>query len=148
MTQAKPFENRYTLLDAQCFDEFPTWRAAMFMPAEERQKIFADPEARQKMRAEVNSPEPSVFPKRWDVVYVDEVKLPKNKSLQGRTVEEIAQSQGKDPMDVFLDLALEENLETRFSHVTTQGDPKAVCEILKNPFRHRRSIRCRRAHGL
>ncbi|MGH7928057.1 MAG: amidohydrolase family protein, partial [Candidatus Binatia bacterium] len=30
MTQAKPFEMRYTLLDAQCFDEFPTWKTAMF----------------------------------------------------------------------------------------------------------------------
>jgi N-acyl-D-aspartate/D-glutamate deacylase len=36
-------------------------------------------------------------------------------------------------LDVFLDLALEEDLETRFVHITTQGDPKAVCEILKHP---------------
>jgi N-acyl-D-amino-acid deacylase len=134
MTQAKPFENRYTLLDAQCFDEFPTWRAAMFMPVEQRQKVFADDESRRKMRAELEGPEPSVFPKRWDVIYVDAAKLPKNKSLEGQTVQEIARSRGKDEVDTFLDLALEENLETRFSHVTTQGDPKAVCEILKNPF--------------
>ena len=134
MTQAKPFENRYTLLDAQCFDEFPTWRAAMFMPVEQRQKVFADDESRRKMRAELESPEPSVFPKRWDVIYVDAAKLAKNKSLEGQTVQEIARSRGKDEVDTFLDLALEENLETRFSHVTTQGDPKAVCEILKNPF--------------
>ncbi|HET9916499.1 MAG TPA: amidohydrolase family protein, partial [Candidatus Binatia bacterium] len=40
---------------------------------------------------------------------------------------------GKDGLDCFLDLSLEENLETRFSHITTQGDPKAVCEILKHP---------------
>jgi len=134
MTQAKPFENRYTLLDAQCFDEFPTWRAAMFMPVEQRQTIFADNQARQKMRAELNDPAPSVFPKRWDVVYVDHASLPKNKCFEGRTVQEIARSLGKEEMDAFLDLALEENLETRFCHVTTQGDPKAVCEILKNPF--------------
>jgi N-acyl-D-aspartate/D-glutamate deacylase len=134
MTQAKPFENRYTLLDAQCFDEFPTWRAAMFMPVEQRQKVFADDESRRKMRAELEGPEPSVFPKRWDVIYVDAAKLAKNKSLEGQTVQEIARRRGKDEVDTFLDLALEENLETRFSHVTTQGDPKAVCEILKNPF--------------
>lgn len=134
MTQAKPFENRYTLLDAQCFDEFPTWRAAMFMPAEQRQQIFADPAARQKMRAELAGPEASVFPKRWDVVHVDAVRLPKNKWMEGRTVQEVAREQGKDELDLFFDLALEEKLETRFSHVTTQGDPKAVCEILKNPF--------------
>jgi N-acyl-D-aspartate/D-glutamate deacylase len=48
-------------------------------------------------------------------------------------VEEVARSQGKDGLDVFLDLSLEEDLETRFVHITTQGDPKAVCEILKHP---------------
>jgi N-acyl-D-aspartate/D-glutamate deacylase len=32
-----------------------------------------------------------------------------------------------------LDLALEEDFETRFVHITTQGDPKVVCEILKHP---------------
>src|SRR5207244_9406899 len=61
------------------------------------------------------------------------VKVAKNKSLEIKTVQEIAQSQGKDGLDAFLDLALEEDLETRFTHITTQGDPKAVCEILKHP---------------
>jgi N-acyl-D-aspartate/D-glutamate deacylase len=41
MTQAKPFQNRYTLLDAQCFDEFATWKAAMFNTVEARKKMFA-----------------------------------------------------------------------------------------------------------
>ncbi len=42
MTQAKPFQNRYTLRDAQCFDEFPTWKAAMFSPLAARRQMFAD----------------------------------------------------------------------------------------------------------
>ena len=33
---------------------------------------------------------------------------------------------------VSLDLSLEES-QTRFVHINTQGDPKAVCEILKHP---------------
>ena len=32
MTQAKPFQNRYTLLDAQCFDEFPPGRRPCLTP--------------------------------------------------------------------------------------------------------------------
>jgi N-acyl-D-aspartate/D-glutamate deacylase len=36
-------------------------------------------------------------------------------------------------MDCFLDLSLEEDLKARFVHINTQGDPKAVCEILKHP---------------
>ncbi len=134
MTQAKPFEMRYTLLDAQCFDEFPTWKTAMFGPVEARKQMFSDPDCRKKLRAEaIEDKSPSVFPRRWDVISVDKVKLPKNKSLEKKTVEELARSEGKDGLDVFLDLSLEEDLETRFVHITTQGDPGAVCEILKHP---------------
>lgn len=134
MTQAKPFQNRYTLRDAQCFDEFPTWKAAMFAPIEARKRMFADPDLRKKLRAEaIEDPSPSVFPRRWDVIYFDRVKLAKNKRLEHKTVEEAAQAQGKDGLDCFLDISLEEDLETRFVHTNTQGDPRAVCEILKHP---------------
>jgi N-acyl-D-aspartate/D-glutamate deacylase len=134
MTQAKPFEMRYTLLDAQCFDEFPTWKSAMFSPVEIRKQMFADATCRKKLRAEaIEDTSASVFPRRWDVVNIDQVKLAKNKSLEKQSVEAVAKLQAKDGLDCFLDLSLEENLETRFSHITTQGDPKAVCEILKHP---------------
>jgi N-acyl-D-amino-acid deacylase len=134
MTQAKPFQNRYTLLDAQCFDEFATWKAAMFNTVEARKKMFADPDVRKRLRAEaIEDQSPSVFPRRWDVIFVDHVKLAKNKSLEGKSVEDIAKAQGKDGLDCFLDLSLEEDLDTRFVHINTQGDPKAVCEILKHP---------------
>ena len=134
MTQAKPFQNRYTLLDAQCFDEFPTWKSAMFSPAAVRQQMFADAEIRKKLRAEaIEDSSPSVFPRRWDVIFVDQAKLLKNKCFERKSVQEIAAAQGKDGLDWFLDISLEEDLETRFVHTNTQGDPKAVCEILKHP---------------
>ena len=134
MTQAKPFQNRYTLLDAQCFDEFPTWKSAMFSPVPVRKQMFADPGTRKKLRAEaIEDQSPSVFPRRWDVIFVDHVKLPKNKIFERKTVQEIARAEGKDGLDWFLDISLEEELETRFVHTNTQGDPNAVCEILKHP---------------
>jgi len=134
MTQAKPFENRYTLLDAQCFDEFPTWKAAMFSPVPTRKQMFTDPELRNKLRAEaIEDQSPSVFPRRWDVIFVDHVNLDKNKALQRKSVQEVAKAQGKDGLDCFLDLSLEEDLKARFVHINTQGDPQAVCEILKHP---------------
>ena len=149
MTQAKPFENRYTLLDAQCFDEFPTWKAAMFSPVPARKQMFADPDLRKKLRAEaIEDQSPSVFPRRWDVIFVDHVKLEKNKSLEGKSVQDVAKAQGKDGLDCFLDLSLDEDLKARFVHINTQGDPKAVCEILKHPLCHDRPVRCRRAYGV
>ncbi|TMA68359.1 MAG: hypothetical protein E6J73_00595 [Deltaproteobacteria bacterium] len=134
MTQAKPFQNRYTLLDAQCFDEFPTWKAAMFGPVAARKQMFTDPAVRKKLRAEaIDDQSPSVFPRRWDVIFFDHVKLAKNKSLERKSVEDVAKAQEKDGLDCFLDVSLEEDLETRFVHTNTQGDPQAVCEILKHP---------------
>jgi N-acyl-D-amino-acid deacylase len=134
MTQAKPFQNRYTLLDAQCFDEFPTWKSAMFTSIPARKQMFADPDIRKKLRAEaIEDQSPSVFPRRWDVIFVDHVKLAKHKPFEGKTVQEIARAQGKDGLDCFLDISLDEDLETRFVHTNTQGDPQAVCEILKHP---------------
>ena len=134
MTQAKPFQNRYTLPDTQCFDEFPTWKAAMFNTVPLRKQMFADADVRKKLRAEaIEDQSPSVFPKRWDVIFVDHVKLAKNRSFERKTVQDIAAAQGKDGLDCFLDISLEEDLETRFVHTNTQGDPRAVCEILKHP---------------
>jgi len=133
MTQAKPFQNRYTLRDAQCFDEFPTWKTALFSPLEARKQMFADVAVRKKLRAEaIEDQSPSVFPRRWDVIFVDQVRLEKNKPLEGKSIDALATAQGKDGLDLFLDLSLEEDLETRFVHTNTQGDPKAVCEILKH----------------
>ena len=134
MTQAKPFQNRYTLRDAQCFDEFPTWKTALFSPLEARKQMFANADCRKKLRAEaIEDQSPSVFPRRWDVIFVDAVKLVKNKALEKKSIQEIAKEQGKDGLDCFLDLSLEEDLETRYVHTNTQGDPEAVCEILKHP---------------
>jgi N-acyl-D-aspartate/D-glutamate deacylase len=134
MTQAKPFQNRYTLSDAQCFDEFPTWKSAMFSPVEVRKQMFADFAVRKKLRAEaIEDQSPSVFPRRWDVIFVDHVKLPKNKIFEHKSVQEIASAADQDGLDWFLDISLEEDLQTRFVHTNTQGDPQAVCEILKHP---------------
>ena len=94
MTQAKPFQNRYTLRDAQCFDEFPTWKSALFSPLEVRKQMFADADCRKKLRAEaIEDQSPSVFPRRWDVIFVDQVKLEKNKPLEGKSIDALASAQ-------------------------------------------------------
>jgi N-acyl-D-aspartate/D-glutamate deacylase len=42
------------------------------------------------------------------------VSKPKLKPLEGRTVAEIARERGHDPLDVFFDLPIEDNLELRY----------------------------------
>ena len=63
-------------------------------------------------------------------------------------MEEVAKAQGKDGLDCFLDLSLEEDLETRFVHMNTQGDPQGGVRNPQTPVCHGRPVRCRRSHGL
>ena len=134
-TNTRAFNNRFTLKDAQEFDEFPTWRALMLSPLEERRKAFGDPTARARLKWEaVDDPKRGTFHKRWDLVYIVKPALPKNQDLKGQSVEQLARRQGKDVLDAFLDLALEEGLDTGFRTPLTNGDPDAVGQIVASPY--------------
>jgi N-acyl-D-aspartate/D-glutamate deacylase len=134
-TNTRAFNNRFTLKDAQEFDEFPTWRALMLSPVEERRKAFRDPAVRARLKWEaVDDPGRGTFHKRWDLVYIVKPLLPKHQELKGQSVAQLARRQGKEVLDTFLDLALEEDLETGFRTPLTNGDPDAVGQIVASPY--------------
>ena len=134
-TNARAFNNRFTLKNAQEFDEFPTWRALMFMSQEERKAAFQNPDIRVKLRWEaVEDPKPGTFHKRWDLVYIIKPALPKNAGLAGTSVADLARARGQEILDAFLDLALEEDLDTLFQTALTNGDPDAVAQIVASPY--------------
>jgi len=135
LCNARLFNNRFNLKNAQVFDDLPTWKQILFASIDQRTEAFRDPEVRQKLRSEaVENRFRSRFSRRWDLVYMIKAATPKNKPLEKKSVAEIAQMQGKDVIDAFLDLSLEENLETLFQTSSNNGDENAVAEILRSPF--------------
>src|SRR5207237_10280340 len=59
----------------------------------------------------------------------------KNQSLQGKNIAEVAQEQGKHPVDAMLDLAVEEDLKTEFAMPSFANDnEEAVGQIIKHPL--------------
>jgi N-acyl-D-aspartate/D-glutamate deacylase len=135
LCNARLFNNRFTLKNAQVFDDLPTWKELMFEPVEQRIRLFRDPQVRAKLRFEaVEEKRPSRFSRRWDLVYLIKALLRENKGLEGKSVAEVARLKNKDVIDAFLDLSLEENLETQFQTSSTNGDENAVAEILRSPF--------------
>jgi N-acyl-D-aspartate/D-glutamate deacylase len=133
LTNTVPIVNRFNLRNSQVFDEFRTWKNLMFLPDVVRKQAFADPETRQKLRAELATPERTQFHRRWDLVRILQVAKPENASYVGKSVADMAASRGQDPLEAFLDLSLEENLETMFWSSNSNGDPEAVGEILRSP---------------
>jgi N-acyl-D-aspartate/D-glutamate deacylase len=89
----------------------------MQLSDQEKFKAYGDPETREKLRADLDLPE-SGFYKRWDLIIVEEPHLANNRPLKGKHIAEIAKAQGRDPFDFFVELVVEEELNTRFAFAT------------------------------
>ena len=134
LTNARLFNGRFTLKNAQTFDDLPSWKQVMFAPVEQRAELFSDTERRRQLRFEaVEDQKPTTFSRRWDQIFLIKAAQAKNQPLEGKSVEEIAQSLNKDVIDTFLDIAVEENLETMFQNSGSR-DEEATAEILKSPI--------------
>jgi len=135
----RPGDLRYTLKTAQHFDALPTWKSVMLRPLDERKQAFRDPETRAKLHKEAvemsaQPRRPGEFTRRWDLQFVFRPALAKNEGLRGQSIAQIAQEQNKDVLDVFLDLALEEDLETEFERREVNSDTEAMRTLLTSPY--------------
>lgn len=135
----RPGDLRYTLRTAQHFDAMATWKNVMLLPHHLRTQAFRDPDTRAKLHREaVETPmdtnRAGDFTRRWDLQFVFKPALPKNQNLTGKSVADIAREQNKDVLDAFLDLALEENLETEFERREVNSDQAAMTALLTSPY--------------
>ncbi|PON19285.1 hypothetical protein C2W62_03575 [Candidatus Entotheonella serta] len=123
--------------NCQVFRGLTHWHALMIsQDDQEKLKAYSDPALREKLRGDIDVPlgPNSMFSKRWDLMVVEEPKLEKNQGLKGKNVAEIASSLGKDPLDTFLDLMVEEELDTVFVLTEINVDSDALREILSSPY--------------
>ncbi len=128
--------NRFTMKNCQVFRSMATWLPILQAPDADKLAAYRDAATRAKLRAEVEAPigPDSTFSKRWDLMIVEEPHLTQNRGLRGRNIADIAKVQGKEPVDAFLDLAVEEQLETVFSLGEINMDTEAVAQILGSPY--------------
>ncbi len=142
-----PIEFEFTLETIGLFDQLPAWNEATVGSLEERKAKLGDPARRPALKRDMEKA-PTLMPGtspdgeqgqvrmfRWDETFVDDVHLAKNKSLKGRTIGEIAREQGKHPIDVLLDLSVEENLKAEFAmQGFINNDEEALTTIIKHPL--------------
>lgn len=113
------------------FDEMPSFRDTLTMDEPARSQRLRDPALRDQMRKEIADPAGRSFVFVWQVVAVETVHRPEHEALIGRTVWDIAQESGQDPLDAFLDLSLADDLQMQFV-LAAPPSPKrqAVVEAL------------------
>jgi N-acyl-D-aspartate/D-glutamate deacylase len=64
---------------------------------------------------------------------VKEVSSPALKSLEWKTVAQVAQERGKDSLDTFLDLAVEDNLDIQFVMEVFNANEERIPELITDP---------------
>ena len=127
---------RWTLLTVGSFDGFPHWLPVMSSSPEEKRVALGDPAVRAGLRADADAPDKrnSGFPQvRWDLLYVARPALEEHRAYMERSVSDIAEELGKEPLDAFLDLALEEDLRTLF-YFRSDVSTSAMAEVLADPY--------------
>jgi N-acyl-D-aspartate/D-glutamate deacylase len=108
------------------FDSLPgIWREIFKWPVAKRMERFLDPGLRRQMAEDAASvPDDAnmVFVARLAKFRIVSVLNEASKACEGRTVGEIAEAEGREPIDVMLDLALADNLMTVFAPLLSGHD--------------------------
>jgi len=128
----------FTMRNCQTFRGAPTWHPILLSSDEEKLKAYANPAIRQKLHEEVIEFKVEVpaagYSRRWyDYMWVETPVLEKNQGLKGKTIHQVADEQGKGIIGAFLDLVVEENLDTGFMMAENNVDDEAMAKILTYP---------------
>jgi len=128
---ALPLFNEINLLSPFIFASYASWKPVFNQPPEEMAKIYSSPSFRQAFRKDLETPR--VFGGNWSLVAVQETHNPALKPLINKTVAEIARERGKDPLDTFFDIALEDDLKMHFVIALFNVDETRVSKLVSDP---------------
>jgi N-acyl-D-amino-acid deacylase len=111
----QPLSFDFTLAAAYPFYSHPAFDPIKAYDREQLKQVFRDPGFRAQFRENLRDPRPgTIFQGNWQRVIVAAPAKPENAGLANRTIAELAREAGRDPLDVFLDLGLDEDLDTGF----------------------------------
>jgi N-acyl-D-aspartate/D-glutamate deacylase len=111
----QPLSFDFTLAAAYPFYSHPAFDPIKANDREALKAVFRDPGFRARFRDDLRHPRPgTIFQGNWDRVTVAAPTTPAHARWANRTIGELARESGRDPLDLFLDLGLDENLDTGF----------------------------------
>ena len=114
------------------FAAFKCWGRVFADKSDAAQRaIYSDPAFRHAFREELKNA--TGFSGDWSRITVHETHKPVLKPLEGRNVAEIAKERGKDGLDTFLDLTLEDDLDIEYVLAQFNVNLKRVEENLVDP---------------
>jgi len=100
------------LRNPQIMASMNSWNGLFNQPVAEQMQIYRSPRFRAAFREDLNKPQ--IFTGNWERVKVMAVTNPAAKAAEGKSVKEIGIERRQDPLDTFLDFALENHLDMQY----------------------------------
>lgn len=110
------------------FANLPCWKPAFDQPVEQQQAFYRDANFRAAFRKEMERPK--VFTGKWERAIVHEAGRPDMQALIGKSVAEIAEQRGRDGLDTFLDLCIEDDLQLQYTYELFNADEDRIPELI------------------
>ncbi len=129
-----PLTMDFTLASPYPVEGLQSWKPALPLSGDALKRKLADPDFRAAVRSEIAAASSfRLFNGEWDKVQVVETTRQENARFEQKTIAEIALLERRDPLDVMLDLALAEDLQTVFTAQLLNSDESAVGRMLNHP---------------
>jgi len=129
-TSPLPLTRDINMRNPFSFAAFPSWNRVFVDKSKPAQAaVYVDRAFRDQFREELKRP--MAFG-NWERIHVHEVRSPALKALEGRSIADIAREQGKDGVDAFLDLTLQDDLDVEFTMASFNTRVDRMREILND----------------
>jgi N-acyl-D-aspartate/D-glutamate deacylase len=121
----RPLTMQFTMADAYSLNTGTVFGELLKVSRAVRVAAYRDPDWRALAAADL---EDSPMKPRWETFEVSESK--RFPELTGRRVSDVARERGVGPLDLMCELAVAEDLETRFRAYIANDEPDAVARLL------------------
>ena len=129
----QPLTMEFTLANPYPMQSLEAWEDLKSAAPARLREAYEDPAFRARFRRSLAEPRRgTLFYGAWHRVFVESAARPENRALEGRSIADLAAERGGDPLDVFLDIALAEDLETGFLARLVNADEEKLAPMLRD----------------
>lgn len=124
----------FALTAAFPMQSLDSWKPLIDADNESFERHIRDDAFRQRFRHDLEVPQKGkLFYGDWSKVEIAMTVRPENRELEGLNIDQLAERQGKDPIDAFFDLSAEEDLETVYTAGLMNSDEDEVDKLMHQP---------------
>lgn len=127
----RPFIIQLDLRTPFIFANMECWNPVLNRDVDEQISILKQADFRAAFKEALKRP--LIFSARWEVMTVLEAADPTLAHYVGRNVADIAAERGADPVETFLDLAIEDQLRMQFNYELFNSDESRIPDLITDP---------------